>query len=292
MSKIFFKEKKILLNTQVTKIQAYNSSDLITVFSKNQQGELCQFRCHQIIVAMSPTTYSKTIQFDPPLPDNLVQFNRNWFTGTCIKFHLMYSSSWWKKKGFSGDVVSENHSINLLADCTSFDGTTSAFMGFINDKNGLEFANLTKEERKDRIVKILVEWFGEDASNPIDYHEHLWMQETTIYGCVNGTKVNNLSKYGMIHRQSLNNLHFAGTETAILWCGYIDGAIESGNTAASKVIHKFQSSSFSRFQLEGTELLQIMSQPKPNRIYSSFSSYALLLTTLLIFLFIFFYLQN
>lgn len=293
MAKIFFKEKKILLNTQVTRIEGYASNDNIKVYAKSKNGEISKFVCRQIVLAMSPTIYPKIIQFEPPLPYNLIQFCQNWWEGTCIKFHVIYSSSWWKKKGFSGDVVSDIHPINLVVDATTFDESTSSLVGFIDD--GIEWANtLTKEERKERIVKILVEWFGEDASNPIDYYEQLWMKVPTIYGCVNGTKINNLSKFGMLHRQSLNNLHFAGTETAIVWCGYIDGAIESGNTAASKVIHKFQTSFSSppKFQLEGTELLQIMRQPIPNHNHLSLSSYVLFIVLILFFIFLFFFFQN
>ncbi len=36
------------------------------------------------------------------------------------------------------------------------------------------------------------------------------------------------------------NLHFAGTETAIHWNGYMDGAVSAGERAATEVLWRLQ----------------------------------------------------
>ena len=41
-------------------------------------------------------------------------------------------------------------------------------------------------------------------------------------------------------REPIGRLHFAGTETARIWTGYIDGAIESGERAAAEVHAQYQ----------------------------------------------------
>lgn len=38
-------------------------------------------------------------------------------------------------------------------------------------------------------------------------------------------------------RKPLGHLYFAGTETAIKWTGYMDGAVEAGERAAREVLH-------------------------------------------------------
>ena len=40
---------------------------------------------------------------------------------------------------------------------------------------------------------------------------------------------------GAALRQPCGRVHWAGTETAVEWTGYIDGAIESGQRAAGEV---------------------------------------------------------
>jgi monoamine oxidase len=37
-------------------------------------------------------------------------------------------------------------------------------------------------------------------------------------------------------RQPIGRVHFAGTETAVEWTGYLEGALESGERAAREVV--------------------------------------------------------
>ena len=41
-------------------------------------------------------------------------------------------------------------------------------------------------------------------------------------------------------RKPYKNLHFAGTETASQWMGYMDGAVDAGRRAASEVLVAFR----------------------------------------------------
>ena len=45
-----------------------------------------------------------------------------------------------------------------------------------------------------------------------------------------------LTRAGEALRRPVGRLHFAGTETAVRWCGYLDGAIESGERAAAELL--------------------------------------------------------
>lgn len=47
-------------------------------------------------------------------------------------------------------------------------------------------------------------------------------------------------------RESSGNLHFAGTETAGEWKGYMEGAIRSGERAAAEVVKSFNAGITSR----------------------------------------------
>lgn len=45
-----------------------------------------------------------------------------------------------------------------------------------------------------------------------------------------------LTHFGPILRQPIGRLHFAGTECATQWSGYINGAIQAGENAAREVL--------------------------------------------------------
>ncbi|HET8881374.1 MAG TPA: FAD-dependent oxidoreductase [Solimonas sp.] len=42
--------------------------------------------------------------------------------------------------------------------------------------------------------------------------------------------------YGEALRAPIGRLHWAGTETATIWNGYLDGALRSGERAAQEVM--------------------------------------------------------
>jgi monoamine oxidase len=45
-----------------------------------------------------------------------------------------------------------------------------------------------------------------------------------------------LTTFGPALREPVGPLHWAGTETATVWNGYMDGAIQSGERAAGEVV--------------------------------------------------------
>ena len=42
--------------------------------------------------------------------------------------------------------------------------------------------------------------------------------------------------FGTALREPIGRIHWAGTETATRWAGYIDGAVQSGERAAAEVL--------------------------------------------------------
>lgn len=47
-----------------------------------------------------------------------------------------------------------------------------------------------------------------------------------------------LTRYGPSLRRPVGPLHWAGTETATRWAGYIDGAVESGHRTAAEAARR------------------------------------------------------
>jgi monoamine oxidase len=43
------------------------------------------------------------------------------------------------------------------------------------------------------------------------------------------------TRYGYALSKPVGLIHWAGTETATQWCGYMDGAVRSGERAAAEV---------------------------------------------------------
>ena len=56
-------------------------------------------------------------------------------------------------------------------------------------------------------------------------------------GCYTGLMIpGTMTRYGQSLRKPFGNIHWAGTETAIQWMGYFDGAVEAGQRCAREVM--------------------------------------------------------
>ena len=93
------------------------------------------------------------------------------------------------------------------------------------------------EERRAAVLNCLVQYFGEKASQPYAYVEQNWAEEEYSRGCYAGYMPTGVwTMYGEALREPIGRLHWAGTETATVWNGYMDGAVQSGERAANEVL--------------------------------------------------------
>jgi len=64
-----------------------------------------------------------------------------------------------------------------------------------------------------------------------------WSTDPWTRGCYTGfTPPGVLLDYGAALRKPAGRIHWAGTETATIWAGYMDGAVRSGQRAAKEAL--------------------------------------------------------
>ena len=74
----------------------------------------------------------------------------------------------------------------------------------------------------------------------MDFAEKLWNAEKYSGGCPVTTVISPgvMKDFGRAVREPFLNTHFCGTDTAVIWQGYMDGAVESGERAANEILYK------------------------------------------------------
>jgi len=66
--------------------------------------------------------------------------------------------------------------------------------------------------------------------------EYSWTEEEYSRGCYAGYMPPGVwTAYGEALREPIGRIHWAGTETATIWNGYMDGALQSGERTAREV---------------------------------------------------------
>lgn len=123
-------------------------------------------------------------------------------------------------------------------DDTKPDGSSPAIMGFVLANHARDLVRMSPEQRKKAIAKHYAETFKcDEFLKPIHYVEKNWMEEQYSGGCYcSNMPPGVLTKYGIYLRRPHGKVHFAGTECATYWYGYMEGAVQSGERAAREIL--------------------------------------------------------
>jgi monoamine oxidase len=187
------------------------------------------------IVAVSPTLAGR-LDYEPALPARRDQLTQRMPQGAIIKCMAVYDEPFWRGRGLSGSAVSDGGSINAIFDNTPPSGSPGVLLGFLDGRAARVWGRRTPDERRDEAVSVFTRLFGDAAANPTEYAERNWAAEPWSRGCYGGAfGPSGWTDFGPALREPVGRVHWAGTETATVWNGYIDGAITAGRRAAAEV---------------------------------------------------------
>ncbi|MGH2978763.1 MAG: flavin monoamine oxidase family protein [Solirubrobacterales bacterium] len=223
--------KRVLLGAPVRRIEQSTTgvtvvSDAITVTGK------------RVIVAIPPTLAGR-IHYEPPLPPLRDQLTQRMPHGTMMKFEAIYDTPFWRAKGLSGQVVSENGPVKVTFDTSPPDGGPGIMMGFIGGHEARVWQDRSAGERRDAALENLANYFGAEALDPRQVVEFNWSTEVWNRGCpVAVLAPGTLIDFGAALRTPVGRINWAGTETSTYWNGYMDGAVRSGERAAKEVLER------------------------------------------------------
>jgi len=92
-------------------------------------------------------------------------------------------------------------------------------------------------ERRVEVLAALVRYFGPMAGEPVEYLEKSWGDDPFCRGVDGGYWPAGVwTGYGSALRAPIGRLHWAGTETASIWNGKMEGALLAGQRAADEVL--------------------------------------------------------
>ncbi|XP_073248477.1 amine oxidase [flavin-containing] B-like [Porites lutea] len=202
-------------------------------------GDGSEYKASFVISTIPPALLGR-ISFIPPLPALKNQAIQRIPMGSIIKTVTYYKRPFWREKGLAGYFNSDEGPVEEGYDDTKPDGSHPAIMGFILADRARQLTTLTKQERQKLVCEQYATIYDTDeALEPVLYLEKNWMADEFAGGCYVGTfPPGVLSNFGKALRVPFGRVHFAGTITASLWAGYMEGAVESGERAALEVLSR------------------------------------------------------
>ena len=193
-------------------------------------------RARRAIVAIPPTLAGR-IRYRPAMPGLRDQLTQRMFMGSALKVTVVYDTPFWRAAGLSGHMTADSGLVQLTFDQTHPLRDEGVLVAFIDSASARTALQLTPEERRLAALEELARAFGEPARHPVAYYEKSWLDEEWSRGCYVGIMTpGTWSSLGQFLRAPVGPIHWAGTETATVWNGYLDGAIRSGEDAAVAVL--------------------------------------------------------
>jgi monoamine oxidase len=219
----------VTLNAPVRRIE--QTADHVTVTS-----DLGQVRASRVIVAVPPPLAAK-IDWDPLLPPLHQQLLQRLPLGSLMKCDAVYSRPFWRDAGLSGMGLIDSGPVRVSFDNSPPDASVGVLMAFIGGSTWRDWGNRLLPERRSAVIQAFAQIVGPQALTPIDYVEHDWTQERWSTGGPTSVSAPGvIYSYGAQIRQPVARVHWAGTETATYWTGYMDGAVRAGKRAAQEVL--------------------------------------------------------
>lgn len=194
-----------------------------------------EVRCERVIVALPPALAGR-IDYEPAMPASRDALTQKMPMGSVIKCIAFYDKPFWRQAGYSGEALSDVGAVKLVFDDSPEGGSHGALVGFFMGKDARHYSGKGAEERKKAALDSFTRFFGPQAASPIEYVDQDWPAERYSRGCYAGLMGPGvLSAHAQALRTPVGRVHWAGTETARVWMGYMEGAVEAGERAADEV---------------------------------------------------------
>jgi monoamine oxidase len=187
------------------------------------------------IVAVPPAIAAR-IELDP-LPPGRPQLAERLRPGALTKCMALYEEPFWRADGLSGEAVTDAGPVTLTFDSSPRDGSAGVLLGFVGGPEARELAALPPAERRAPVLACLERLFGPRAARPLEYAEQTWAEEEwSGGGPTSNFGPGGWTECGPALREPAGRLHWAGTETATVWSGYMEGALQAGERVAAEVL--------------------------------------------------------
>jgi monoamine oxidase len=220
--------ERVRLSAPVRRIE--QREDGVRVLADGVEAE-----ARRVVVAVPPNLAGR-IDYAPPLPPNRDQLTQQMPQGQTTKCQAVYETPFWRREGLSGEAVSDRGPTQVIFDNSPPDGSPGVLLGFIVGRAARRWNDVPLEERRQAVIDCFARLFGESASRPVRYIERSWEGEEWTRGCpVCRFPPGGWTAWGPWLRKPAGRIHWAGTETATVWSGYMEGAIQSAERAAVEV---------------------------------------------------------
>jgi monoamine oxidase len=222
---------RVRLSSPVRSIEQGSSQVVVS-------GDNYTVTASRVIVTVPPALVAE-LEFTPSMPPLRSQLMQRMPQGSLMKAEAIYDQPFWRDDQLSGQIVSDRGLARSTFDNSPPDNASrpGIMMAFVGGDEARAWGAKPASTRRTQVIADFTAAFGSKAASPIDYVEKDWAIEEWTRGCPTAyCPPGVLLDFGSALRPTFGRVHWAGTETATYWAGYMDGAVRSGERAAQEVV--------------------------------------------------------
>ncbi len=188
------------------------------------------------IVAV-PIAIASQIHYEPMLPVDRSLLHQRMPSGAIYKINIVYDEPFWRSDGLSGQSAAPGTPAPVTIDACTDTGTPGVLCVIVEGPTARDMCALDAEERRSAVLEELANRFGAKAGAPVDFIEQNWtIERYSGGGMISHAPPGVLTEFGPALREPCGRIHWAGTESSAVMCGWVDGAVRSGERAAAEVM--------------------------------------------------------
>ena len=216
------------LNSAVTQLERIDGRCIATLSNGDK------ISANSVVLALPPRVAAQ-ITFLPALSAAATQTMQNvatWMAGQA-KAVAVYDRPFWRDAGLSGDAMSRKGPMVEIHDASPATGGPYALFGFIGvPPNGRADQQVLRQHLKAQLIRL----FGPKAAEPRQLYVKDWAFEPFTATDADKAALYAHPTYGLPQAMTGlwdDRLHFAGSEVAPTFGGYIEGALEAAENVIS-----------------------------------------------------------
>ncbi|GAC68681.1 putative flavin-containing amine oxidase [Gordonia soli NBRC 108243] len=189
--------------------------------------------CRRVVVAAPPPQVAD-IAFTPTLDDYRARLYAGAHMGRYTKIAVIYRTPWWRDRRRTGTViVNAGSEIQMIVDATPHRAEHAALAAFSTGRGADLLAARDEADRAAVVVDAIESALGPAPEAPELVREQAWASEPHLRGAPAAVFAENPDLERL--RRNHGRVHWAGTDLALAWRGYMDGAVGAGRAAADEV---------------------------------------------------------
>lgn len=151
-----------------------------------------------------------------------------------------FSREWWRPK-FSGAVLFLEGPIQFVRETSVPAKECWTLTCFATGKKGFDWGSQSKAKRQSSAWQAIISAFAgfiDDIPDPVSVHEMLWERQEYLWGAPSASWPPGMLSKGLQKELKAphQNVHFAGSETASSFKGYMEGGLQAAYRAVEAIV--------------------------------------------------------